>query len=128
MFTMLVTGLIFIGCAKNDSPTSAHESDLNQIMSLENNGGNVNDLLGTWTLDAVYFGDKNIEICDLTYTFIDDGTGSFNKMGNVFDYEWTINENVLEFAFDEKIMKMYFDVSDVELYLVWGEFEHKGKF
>jgi hypothetical protein len=131
---LVITGLIFLGCAKDENPTNpADQSNQDSFPTLnfENDGEGdktpvaPEDLVGTWTLVDIYPIYKEQAELNVSYVFEEDGSGQIVKEEESFEFGWTLDEWVLEFNHgDDKTWDMNAIILDDYLYLYD---EHKNK-
>jgi len=130
LIALLITGFAFSGCSKVDSPTGQdiNPASVPQLNSpgddKEENRMNLTpaDLIGTWTLTEIFPNKAEQEVCDLTYSFEEGGSGQISKEGEELNIHWSLNEKILEFTWEEKSWEVAAYLVEDDLYTVeWCE-------
>jgi len=144
LLVLLIAALVFSGCSKVDSPSAVNSFDSDPDPNLTNafpegdnpRGGEKDqltmpeeeDLYGTWVLEEIYCDKMQEEVPDVSFTFVDDGSGYISKEGENHEMAWALGEKFLEITIEEKVMKMAAFIEESDLYLAWLCFEGVKEF
>ncbi len=129
---LLGAGLVLSGCSQEESPVTPEDQsgqDSFPILSFDGEGDkspvSPEDLIGTWTLAAYYPIEEKQEEFKVTFIFEENGSGQIDKAEESIEFEWSLDEWVLELNMDEdKIWDLNTIILDEYLYL-FEKFESK---
>ncbi|MDP8207048.1 MAG: hypothetical protein P9L92_10325 [Candidatus Electryonea clarkiae] len=124
LLALLVFGLGLPGCSNDESSKNPVDKEQEETLELNDweNGRQLDltleNLVGTWLLAEVYPNKGEEEVFNLTYVFDDDGSGHYVKGDQEGDFEWSLEEGILEFTLEEKSWENAASIHEANLYLV----------